>query len=277
MSPRFVDGKLIFAESGAGNVSVVEKGKIKPLIKGFVSEQYDGFNISAEGVTVDPSSGVWIVASAEGSGRVQLFDSSRFPTTAANGRDIAMEGATDDNPFATVVAGGGRILVVSGGTKTAYQGKFDAAGTPSPVRPVFEVKTGLIGLAVDPKSGDVFGAIFGGGPGSGEIIRWDPTKEPVTPRTVASGLTNPVDVAFTKEGVLLALEFGSGGEKEQGRVLIVATEGPSSVTPFITGLNSPSGFSVSSDNTLYISEFGESVNGSGGTLVSLKLVSGRQR
>jgi hypothetical protein len=167
--------------------------------------------------------------------------------------------------------------VVSGGTKTAYQGKFDTVGNPGPLKPVVEVETGLIGLTVDPKSGDIFGAVFGAGPGTGEIVRWDPTEQPAVLRKVATGFTNPVDVTFTPGGVLLALEFGEFGSKGTGRVSIVAADGSGTVTPFITGLNNPTGFFISANNTLYLTEFGESANASQGTLISLKLVAGGQR
>jgi hypothetical protein len=277
MSPRLVGERLVFAESGAGNVSVVENGKTSPLIKGFAREEYDGFQISAQGITVDEASGLWIVAAAEGPGRILLFNPSTFPTDAGRGRVITLEGAVDDNPFATVLAAGGRILVVSGGTKTAYQGAFDPAGNSGPVKPVFQVKTGLIGVAVDPKSGDVFGAVFGNAPGSAEVVRWDATKEPVTLKTVATGLTYAIDLAFTRDGTLLVTEFGSYGGKAQGRVSIVATDGSGSVTPFITGLNNPSGIYVSPENNLYLTEFGETANAQGGTLISLKLVPASQR
>jgi hypothetical protein len=277
MSPRLAGGKLILAESGAGDVSAIENGKANPLIRGFVKARYEGYDISAEGVTIDPASGLWIVAAAEGPGRVQLFDPSTFPTDARRGRDVPLEGAVEDNPFATVLAAGGRILVVSGGTKTAYQGRFDPTGGPNPVRPAFEVKTGLIGLAVDPRSGDVFGAVFGDVPGSGEVVRWNAAQEPVALETVASGFTNPIDVAFTREGVLLALEFGGFDGKRQGKVSIVATDGSRSVTPFITGLSHPSGLSIGPDDTLYITEFGDSMNAKEGDLISLKLVHAGQR
>jgi hypothetical protein len=270
MSPRLAGNRLVVAESGAGRVSVVENEKTTPVISGFVIDQYDGYNISAEGITVDPSSGLWIITAAEGSGRVFVFNPSTFPTDARKGRVIPLEGAVDDNPFTAVLAAGGRILAVSGGTKSSYQGSFDAVN-PGPLKPVIEVETGLIGLALDLKSGDVFGAVFGKGPGTGEIVRWDATKEPAVLQKVAAGLTNPVDVAFTKNRVLLSLEFGEYGSKGTGKVSIVATDGSGSVTPFIVGLNNPSGLSVGSDNTLFITEFGETKNSSEGTLISLKL------
>ena len=105
--------------------------------------------------------------------------------------------------------------MVSGGTKTAYQGKFDQAGNPGPLQPVVEVESGLIGLTVDPNSGDIFGAVFGAGPGTGEVVRWDATKQPAVLQSVASGLTNPVDVTFTPDGMLLVLEFGEPVQKRR--------------------------------------------------------------
>jgi hypothetical protein len=275
MSPRLAGNRLVIAESGAGSVVEVENGKTTPVITGFVNERYENYNISAEGITIDPSSGLWIIAAAEGPGRVLLFDPSYFPADAKSGREIPIEGAVDDNPFATVLAAGGRILVVSGGTKTAYQGDFDARGTPGPLRPVVEVETGLIGLTLDPRSGDVFGAVFGRGPGTGEIVRWDATRRPAVLRKVASGFTNPIDVIFDADGLLLSLEFGEFGSKGSGRVAIVATDGSGSVTPLITGLNNPSGFYLSSDHTLFITEFG--ADSLEGTLISLKLIPRREK
>lgn len=274
MSPRLAGDRLVVAESGAGNVIAVENGKSTPVITGFVNERYENYNISAQGITIDPSSGLWIIAAAEGPGRVLLFNPSTYPAEAKSGREIRIQGAVDDNPFATVLAAGGRILVVSGGTKAAYQGDFDAVGNPGPLKPVVEVESGLIGLTLDPKSGDVFGAVFGRGPGTGEIVRWDATKKPAVLRKVASGFTNPVDVTFTADGLLLSLEFGEFGSKGSGRVAIVATDGSGSVTPLITGLNNPSGFFMNSDNTLFITEFG--VNSLEGTLISLKLIPRRE-
>ena len=57
----------------------------------------------------------------------------------------------------------------------------------------------------------------------------------------------------------------------------MAADGSGSVTPLITGMNNPSGFYVSADNTLYVTEYGESANASAGTLISLKLVPVKQR
>lgn len=276
MSPRMRGSDLVVAESGSGTVSLIENGKATPLIKGFAQEKFENYKISVEGITIDPKSGWWIIASAEGPGRIQLFDPSTFPTDAQSGRDIMMEGAVDDNPYSTVLADGGRILVVSGGTNKAYQGKFDQVRNPNPVKPVAEVETGLIGLAIEPKSGDVFAAVFGRGPGTGEVVRWDATAQPVVLRKVASGFTNPVDVAFTPDGVLLALEFGEFGSKEAGRVFIVAIDGSGSITPFITGLNNPTGLFFN-NNIVYITEFGETANSSEGTLISLGVARGASR
>lgn len=265
-SPRSVGDTLVFAESGAGAIHILRNGKPVPVITGFVKDQFSGYDISALGITIDPKTGVWIIAVAEGPGKIQVFDPASLPMNAKDGYDIPLEGATEDNPFGTVLIDG--ILVASGGTKSAYQGPFDPSD-PSPLKPVFEVDSGLIGIALDPISGDIFGALFGKKPGEGSVVRWNPKENPVTLRTVASGFTNLVDVAFTKEGMLLALEFGSYAAAGSGRVSIVDTD--KKVIPFIIGLDSPTGLHVSPDNTLFITEFGTSVNAREGTLISLKL------
>ena len=269
MCPRVTPLGLVVVESGTGTVAAVQDGKLKPLITGFAKDQFAGYDISAQGLTVDPQSNLWIVAAAEGPGRILLFDPKTFPTTADRGRNVPLKGAVDDNPYATVVTERDRIIVASGGTKSAYQGRFDTMGELLPLDPAFTVDTGIIGITLDPRSGDVFGAIFGNGNGS--VVRWRAGLEPVKPAVVASGLRNPVDVAFTRDGTLLVLEIGQLGKAEDGRVSVVLTDGSGKTIPFITGLDNPTGLSVGPDDTLYFTELGRRPNATAGTLISVRL------
>lgn len=270
MSPRLVDGRVVYAESGAGEVRSVslEDGAITQLISGFGMDSYAGYDVSVQGITIDPRTNQWIVSAAEGSGRVLLFDPSSFPTDVRSGRDIEIQGGSaEDNPVAAVIAGD--ILIVSSGTSKAYQGPF--VDQPVLLTPALEVETGIIGIAVDPASGDVFGAVFGSTRGDGSIIRWDPSAEKPEAKTVASGFNNLVDVAFTSDGLLLALEFGDLGGAGKGAVYIVATDDSGQRTPFIRGLRSPTNIHVTPNQQLLVTEFGTSINGQQGTLIALQL------
>lgn len=272
-SPLPLGDDMVFAESGSGQVSKLTiEGEIEPLITGFEMDEFGGYRISVLSITVDPRTDHWIISAAEGHGRISIFDPETFPTDAGQGQEIIIEGAFNDNPYATVLAGEGDILVASGGTSKAYQSPIDDLINPAALKPVFEIESGIIGITLDPISGDVFGAIFGSGPGDGSVVRWNPTEENISIETVASGFTNLVDVAFTLEGVLLALEFGGFDARGEGAVYVVATDGSGEFFPFITGLSNPSGIYVDENNTLYITEFNTPLNAQLGTLISVELI-----
>lgn len=272
MSPRLFGDKLVFSQSGRGEVSAMplEGGQVTSLITGFGLDTFGGYNISAQGITIDPRTGRWIVCAAERPGKVLMFDPATFPTDVVYDREIPVLGATDDNPFAAVLIDHSRILIVSSGTSKAYRAFIDD-GHPPLLEPILEVETGIIGLAVDPVSGNVFGAIFGSSHGDGSIVRWDPASDTKSVRTVASGFSNLIDVAFTPEGKLLALEFGEFGVAGKGAISIIATDGSGKITPFIKGLNNPSGIFVGSDQKLFITEFGVPANGQNGAIISIDL------
>ena len=163
------------------------------------------------------------------------------------------------------------MLVATGGTKAVYQGNFDVIN-PNPLRPVFEVATGVEGLAEDSKTGDVFGAVVGTGQNDGYLIRWNPESNPIQPTTIAKGFSNLVGVAFMPNGLLLLLEFGGFGVPESGKLSAIDPNNPEKIIPILSGLDSPSGMALSKDNTLLISTFGKQ-SPSNGMLVSLKLIS----
>lgn len=274
-SPVMFEGNVVFSQSAKGEVSMVPKagGPVKPLITGFAFDDYAPYKISVQCVVIDPATKQWFVCDAVGAGRLLAFTPSSFPTTAAAGREVKLEGAVADNPYDAVIPG--RIIIASGGTAKAYSGLLEIT-LPEVLRPLFEVKTGITGLAVDPRSGDVFGAVFGTMKPDGSIIRFKPGVESPALTQVASGFTNLVDVAFTPDGTLLALEFGSfikEGEQtpHNGAVYIVATDGSGKVTPFIRGLANPSGLSITPNGELLITEFGTSLNSQRGNLMSLTL------
>lgn len=268
MAPLFIEGELIFAESGKGTINRLKDGKVVPLIRGFGVDDYQGYEISVQGIEFVPDRDAWLVASAEGDGKVYVFDASRLPTEAKGGLEIKIQDETSLNPFGVVLVDGD-LLVASGGTRKAYQVPIDFEDPdPNPLLPVFEVDTGLAGLATDPRSGEVYGAVIGSGRRDGEVIRWDPKAQVIEPQTVAKGFNNLVDVTFTPDGLLLALEFGSFGKENTGRVLIIEKTGRT--VPFITGLAAPSGFHLDSKGNLVVTTFGKA-GVADGTLVSLRV------
>ena len=276
MSPRLIDGYVVFAQSGQGEVCRVSRtgGPVESLITGFAFDYFAGYKISAQCIAVDPATKQWIVCAAEGGGRGLAFTASRFPIDAASGREIALEGAVDDNPFDVVLPPGGRIIM-SGGTAKAYGGVF-RPDERMVLKPLFKVQTGITGLALDPKSGDVFGAVFGSGR-DGSVIRFRPNLDQPSIKTVATGFANLVDVAFTSDGILLALEFGDLKNKQgqmDGTISIVSTNGDGKITPFVRGLSHPSGLSIA-NRDLFITEFGDVLNGQRGNLISIRLEGSR--
>jgi hypothetical protein len=266
-APRLVNGELIFAEGGKGTINRLDDRRVTPLIEGFGVDDYFGYAVSVLGIEVVPEQEIWLVASAEGAGKVYLFDAREMPSSARLGQEITFDDSTELNPFDLILVGEGSTLLASGGTSKAYQAPFVAVN-PSPLRPVLEVETGIAGLALDPGSGLVYGAVIGSGKGDGSVIRWNPTAEVIEPETMATGFNNLVDVLITNDDLLLALEFGSFDADDSGRVAIVDETG--NVIPFITGLDAPSGFYLNEEGTLLITTFG-TPGGSDGTLLSFTL------
>ncbi|MGH7426769.1 MAG: hypothetical protein ACREJ4_00095 [Candidatus Methylomirabilaceae bacterium] len=103
-SPVPHEGRLVYAESGRGVVaSVPIRGEpVVQHIRGFTTDQFADYIISVQGITIEPTTGSWIVAVAEGRGRIIAFDSTRFPAEVADGKLIELVGAVDDNPWETV-------------------------------------------------------------------------------------------------------------------------------------------------------------------------------
>src|SRR5262249_46928176 len=135
--------------------------------------------------------------------RPEFVDPETLPDRATAGRKVELSGATDDNPYGVVVVS--RKIIVTGGTRKVYLGPLEGDPGPMPaLEPIFEVKSGVTGLAVDPKTG----AVYGSPQEEGAVIRLVTSGEIRRFETVARGFHRLVDVAFTPNGTLLALEFG---------------------------------------------------------------------
>ncbi len=270
------DDRMLFAESGKGVVYEYKRGNAAPLIDGFGTDSYERYEISVLGLMAVPNTPYWIVAASQDTGHIFLFDETTFPTTADKGREIELQRTESHNPFGLVLAKKGSLLVASGGTKSVYQGRFDVID-PGPLKPVFDVDTGVEGMAEDANSGDIFGAVVGTGKNDGSLVRWDPASDKIEPRTLATGFTNLVGVMFTPGGMLLLLEFGSFDEAATGRLSVMDPADPTKVYPLVTGLDSPSGFALGPDNTLAVSTFGKRKDEQSGMLIKFKLVSKLRR
>lgn len=266
-APRRVGEDVIFAEGGKGTINRLDDQRVIPLIEGFGVDDYFGYSVSVLGIEFVPEQNFWLVASAEGEGRVYIFDAEEMPSSARLGQALAFDDTTELNPFDVLLIPEQSTLLASGGTSKVYLAPFDAVN-PSPLRPVLEVETGIAGLALDPESGLVYAAVIGSGKGDGAVIRWDPAASLIEPETMAAGFNNLVDLMVMSDGLILALEFGSFDADHSGRVLIVDETGE--VLPFITGLDAPSGFYLDEAGTLMITTFG-TPGRSDGTLLSFTL------
>jgi hypothetical protein len=272
-APFFIGSRIIFAESGKGVVSEYkEKGSV-PLIQGFGVDSYGEYPISVLGITSVPEKNRLIVAAAQDVGHIFLFDESTFPTTAAKGHEIELQRTEPSNPFGVLLIKNGTILVATGGTKSVYQAPFDVIN-PSPLRPVFDVPTGVEMMAEDTKTGQLYGAVVGTGQNDGYLIRWNPDAEKIQPETLVSGFTNLVGVLQMPNRLLLLLEFGSFEKSGTGRLTLIDPDNPGKIYPLVSGLDSPTGFALSSDNTLLISTFGKNKGNMTGMLLRLNLVTG---
>jgi len=269
-APYFSGDRIIFAESGKGVVYEYKDKNAVPLIEGFGMDNYGGYPISVLGLLSVPDKKSWVVAASQDEGHILLFDESTFPTTANKGREIELHRTESSNPFAVLLAGNGRILVATGGTKSVYQGGFDVIN-PDPLKPVFDVASGVEEMAEDPKTGDIFGTVVGTGRNDGSLIRWNPRAEKIQPQTVAEGFTNLLGVKVLPNGLLLLLEFGGFDNPGTGRLSVIDPANPGKNYPVLTGLDSPSGLALGPDNTLLISTFGKSQSDRNGMLISLKL------
>ena len=277
-APFYIGGRMIFAESGKGTIFEYKDKKAVPLIEGFGLDDYNGHQISVLGMTAVPGKNHLIVASAQDVGHIYLFDQSTFPTTVAKGREIDFQRTEPSNPFGVILARQGRILIASGGTKSVYQGPFDVIN-PDPLRPVFDVPTGVEMMAEDLKTGLIYGAVVGTGQNDGYVIRWDAAAETTRPEaltTLVSGFTNLVGVLQMPNRLLLLLEFGGFEQPGTGRLSVVDPDNPSKIYPLLSGLDSPTGFALGSDNALLISTFGKSKE-SNGMLLRLNLATAQSR
>lgn len=270
IAPVFFEERIVFAESGKGIIYEYRKEKVTPLIEGFGLDKYGRYQISVLGIMRIPDKNIWIVAASQDSGHILMFNESSFPTTADKGREIEMLRTEPSNPFEVILVSKGKIIVASGGTKSVYQGNFDVIN-PGPLKPVFDVVSGVEGMVEDPKTGNIYGAVVGSGKKDGSLIRWDPTANIIQPQTVAEGFSNLIGVIFLPNRLLLLLEFGSFEGSESGRLSVIDPDRPDKSYPLLTGLDSPSGFALSADNTLLISTFGKTPDAQTGMMIELKL------
>jgi hypothetical protein len=267
-APCFDGDKIIFAESGKGILYELKDGKAIPLIEGFGTDNYGGYTISVLGLTMTPDKSL-LVAAAQDSGHIFLFDPSAFPTTVAKAREIEMQRTEATNPFGILLTKGG-ILVATGGTKSVYQGPWDRVN-PNPLKPVFDVASGVEGMTEDLETGDVFGAVVGTGKHDGSLIRWQPGANVMEPKTVATGFSNLVGVTALPNGLLLLLEFGDFGTAGTGQLSALDPKAPGKIYPLISGLDAPSAMILGADNTLLIATFGKEQEGGAGMIIQLKI------
>ncbi|WP_221392544.1 hypothetical protein [Dyadobacter sp. NIV53] len=270
-TPVFIDNRIVFAESGKGTISEFKDKEAVPLITGFGMDSYGGYPISVLGLAAIPDKKTWIVAASQDSGHIFIYDEAKFPTTADKGREIEIQRTESINPFGILLPKKTPVIVATGGTKSVYQGNLDVIN-PNPMKPVFDVTTGVEGLAEDLKTGEIYGAVVGTGQNDGYLISWNPVAKSITPRTVARGFSNLVGVAMMPNRLLLLLEFGNFGKPESGRLSVIDLDkDPAKSYPLISGLDFPSGLSLGPDNALLISTFGKKPATPDGMLLKLKL------
>ena len=205
-APFRIGDKMLFAESGKGVISELRNDQLVPVIEGFGQDNYAGYSISVLGMAYEPRSRTLFTTAAQDVGHLFMFDVDEFPTSVSSGKKIELILTEPHNPFDVLIASGGSILVASGGTKSAYQGPLDVI-TASPLQQIFEVSTGIAGMAENPDDGFIYAAVTGSGQKDGSLIRWDPLAGSIKPETIAEGFENLTEVEVINDHLLLFLHL----------------------------------------------------------------------
>jgi|GEM_PF-608383 len=140
-----------------------------------------------------------------------------------------------------------------------------AGATPGTFDPAYFVATGLsspVGLAFDAR-GNLFTAQYGNlGAGDGKITMYAPGATPGTlgaATTFASGLSNPMGLAFDAQGDLFAaISQGSGGSGSISKFAFNAVTGTFGASQTLTApsLSNPDGLAFDARGDLFVSNRG---------------------
>ena len=205
------------------------------------------------------------------------------PQTASSLGTIPGETAYDSDPYDVVAyhtgwavadAGANDLLYVTAAGRVSMLARFPAVAEQLPAgvlgnsQPItVRAQAVPTSIAVGPDGALYVGLLRGvpSDPGTADIYRVLPGH---APEIWARGLTTVTAVAFDRQGRLLATEFNTGGLLSKPTVpgaLVRISNGGRTVTALpVPGLYQPTGLAVSTNGTVYVSNYGDSTVGSSG-------------
>jgi hypothetical protein len=170
--------------------------------------------------------------------------------------------------WAVADAGADDVVWVSKAGKVSLLARFPAVpetvpagviGNPKPI--TVQAQAVPTSLAVGPDGALYVGLLRGApsSPGGAYIYRVEPGKKSVI---WAKGLTTVTDIAFDRQGRLLATEFNVGGllspPTVPGALVRISNHGKTVKTLPVSGLFQPTGLAVTANGTVYVSNYGDS-------------------
>lgn len=214
-----------------------------------------GFGVGTDDPLVAPNG--LLELGTDGS-RARLFDFDRVERE----RDPDGRGA-GSNATGIAVAPNGTVWVSDAGGNWVAHLSPDGSVNGIVAFPAVDGEEAVpTGLAIGP-DGHAYVALFRclaptGGKGGVARVKADGTYD-----IVASGLTGPVDVAFTPQGELYVVEFARDYAPKTGRLLRVGDDG----TPeaLVDGLNYPTSLAIDGSGRIYVAEMAAVAGGASGT------------
>jgi hypothetical protein len=190
------------------------------------------------------------------------YDSDPYDVVAyRSGWVLADAGAND----LLYVSATGHVSMLARSPAVAEQLPPGVLGNPTPI--TVKAQPVPTSVAVGPDGALYVGLLRGvpSDPGTAYIYRVVPGHKPVI---WARGLTSVTAIAFDHQGRLLATEFNTGGllspPTVHGALTRISRNGRTVKTLPIPGLYQPTGVAVSSNGTVYVSNYGDSsATGSG--------------
>jgi hypothetical protein len=184
------------------------------------------------------------------------WDSDPYDVVAYRGGWAVADAGANDLLY---VSATGRITMLARFPAVAEQVPAGVFGNPAPITVTAQAVP--TSVAAGPDGALYVGLLRGvpSDPGTADIYRVVPGQQPTI---WASGLTTITDIAFDRQGRLLATEFNTGGllspPTVPGALVRISGNGQTVTTLPVPGLYQPTGIAVSADGTVYVSNYGDS-------------------